>query len=193
MNASKSPVLFGMAMVSMGASALGQITEAESGVLKGADIAEHASASGGARVRNLDAAGDSIVLTTIPGGDFLRIRYSLGLKTHKVGSLLVAGAPPKRLVFQPTGGWQYYADLFVPGQTPARVSLALTAEDVRANRNKSSAAIDCVEVVNGTPPVIADEPEIRKRVMGSLLATDASAAMVRGRICATTVTPGRVT
>ena len=55
----------------------GFAAEAESGDLTGVEVHRHAGASGGARVRNFDEAGDAVVFPDAAGGPWLRVRYSL--------------------------------------------------------------------------------------------------------------------
>ena len=79
--------------------------EAEDASLQGVESVKHDQASGGARVRNIDAAGDSIEIAVREPGETVRIWYSLDGREERQGTLRADTGQAQTVTFRPTGGW----------------------------------------------------------------------------------------
>jgi photosystem II stability/assembly factor-like uncharacterized protein len=106
---------------------LGELRQAESGVLTGCYIQADPNASGGYRVDGIDAPGDNVAFTNFPQTTQITIRYAspntgtFGLYVNgtRVASILITSTGP------PSGGWTIFTEKVVNVAIPANATVKL--------------------------------------------------------------------
>ena len=159
------------AMAAAAAPPAGESYEAEAASLTGVEAVAHDQASGGERVRLLDAAGDQLGFRFPRPVQRLRVRYSLGESSERVCTVRGRDRTIGKAIFRPTGGWEYYSSTIVPLAGDDRVAFVLTPADMAANQGATCAAIDCVEAIAATTQDERDMATLSERVSAAVMRT----------------------
>jgi hypothetical protein len=102
---------------------LGEVRQAESGVLTGCYVQSDPNASGGYRVDGIDAAGDNVAFVNLPQATQLTIRYA-SPNTGTFG-LYVNGIRTVSIPVTSTGGWGVFGEKVVTATIPANATVKL--------------------------------------------------------------------
>ena len=158
-------------MAAASASVAGEPYEAEEASLRGVEIVAHDRASGGKRVRLLDAAGDQLRFRFESPAQRLRVRYSLGEGSERVCTVRVRDRTIGKAVFRPTGGWGFYSTTIIPLAGGDSITFVLTPADMAVNRGATCAAIDCIDVIGAQTDYERDAGTLRERVLAQIMRT----------------------